>query len=109
MLRPQDGPTRERKRLDGLWRFRLDPAGAGRDEGWWQRPPAGGRDTPRPARYNAIPAHAGARTPGPAPGPCPFRPGTTTSRPMPPAATTSGTPGTRRPYGCPAAGPVRVW
>ena len=48
MLRPQDGPTRERKRLDGLWRFRLDPAGAGRDAGLVAR--AAGRR----------PRHAGA-------------------------------------------------
>jgi hypothetical protein len=25
MLRPQDSSTREKKRLDGLWSFRLDP------------------------------------------------------------------------------------
>jgi beta-glucuronidase len=35
MLRPQDNPNRETKRLDGIWRFTLDPRGAGRTEGWW--------------------------------------------------------------------------
>lgn len=32
MLRPQDTATRERRSLDGLWRFRLDVDGVGRDE-----------------------------------------------------------------------------
>jgi beta-glucuronidase len=30
MLRPQDTSTRERKCLNGLWQFRLDPDGEGR-------------------------------------------------------------------------------
>ncbi len=30
MLRPQDTSTRERKSLNGLWQFRLDPEGEGR-------------------------------------------------------------------------------
>jgi beta-glucuronidase len=38
MLRPQDSPTRERKSLNGLWSFRLDPAGRGRTESWWTGP-----------------------------------------------------------------------
>ena len=33
MLRPQDTATRERKALDGLWRFRLDADGVGRAAG----------------------------------------------------------------------------
>jgi beta-glucuronidase len=61
MLRPQDGPTRERKSLNGLWRFRLDPAGDGRDAGWWRRPLADARDMPVPASYNDIPADAAVR------------------------------------------------
>ena len=61
MLRPQDGPTRERKRLDGLWRFRLDPGGEGRVEGWWQRPLARARDIPVPASYNDLFADAAVR------------------------------------------------
>jgi beta-glucuronidase len=54
MLRPQDGPTRERKRLDGLWRFRLDPGDRGRVEGWWHGPLSEAREMPVPASYNDI-------------------------------------------------------
>src|SRR4051812_20460373 len=61
MLRPQDGPTRERKNLNGLWRFRLDPAGEGRAAGWWRSPLADARDMPVPASYNDIPADAAVR------------------------------------------------
>src|SRR4051794_14454358 len=61
MLRPQDGPTRERKNLNGLWRFRLDPAGEGREAGWWRGPLADARDMPVPASYNDIPADAAVR------------------------------------------------
>jgi beta-glucuronidase len=61
MLRPQDGPTRERKNLNGLWRFRLDPAGEGRADGWWRAPLADARDMPVPASYNDIPADAAVR------------------------------------------------
>lgn len=61
MLRPQDSPTRERKSLTGLWRFRLDPAGEGRDSGWWRGPLADARDMPVPASYNDIPADATVR------------------------------------------------
>jgi beta-glucuronidase len=54
MLRPQDTATRERKRLDGLWRFALDPGAAGRGERWWAAPLAGAREMPVPASYNDI-------------------------------------------------------
>ncbi|GAA1121135.1 beta-glucuronidase [Kribbella jejuensis] len=54
MLRPQDGPTRERRSLTGLWRFRLDAEGAGRGEGWWRSPLADAMDVPVPASYNDI-------------------------------------------------------
>ncbi|MFI7150138.1 beta-glucuronidase [Nonomuraea sp. NPDC050022] len=54
MLRPQDGPTRERRCLAGLWRFRLDAEGAGRAEGWWRSPLAEAVDIPVPASYNDI-------------------------------------------------------
>lgn len=54
MLRPQDGPTRERRSLAGLWRFRLDAEGAGRTEGWWRSPLARAVDIPVPASYNDI-------------------------------------------------------
>ena len=54
MLRPQDTATRERRRLDGLWRFALDPGAAGRRERWWEGPLAGAREMPVPASYNDI-------------------------------------------------------
>src|SRR3954453_21203520 len=65
MLRPQDTPTRERKSLNGLWRFRLDADGSGREAGWWQGPLADSRHMPVPASYNdvyadpAVRAHVG--------------------------------------------------
>src|SRR3954466_5522583 len=61
MLRPQDGPTRERKNLNGLWRFRLDPVGEGRGAGWWRRPLKDGREVPVPASYNDVFADAEVR------------------------------------------------
>ena len=54
MLAPQDTPTRERKSLDGLWRFALDAESVGRTEGWWERPLAGGREIPVPSSYNDV-------------------------------------------------------
>jgi beta-glucuronidase len=54
MLRPQDSPTRERKSLNGLWSFRLDPAGRGRIESWWTAPLAEARQMPVPASFNDI-------------------------------------------------------
>ena len=54
MLRPQDGPTRERRSLAGLWRLRLDAGAAGRTEGWWHSPLARAVDMPVPASYNDI-------------------------------------------------------
>ncbi|GGV45942.1 beta-glucuronidase [Actinomadura cremea] len=53
MLRPKDTATRERKCLNGLWSFRLDPEGVGRTAGWW-RGLSGARDMPVPASYNDI-------------------------------------------------------
>ncbi len=54
MLRPQDTATRERRRLDGLWRFSVDPAGAGRDAGWHRGPLPDAREVPVPASYNDV-------------------------------------------------------
>jgi beta-glucuronidase len=54
MLRPRDTPTRERRALDGLWDFALDPSGEGRRAGWWRRPLARARQMPVPASYNDI-------------------------------------------------------
>ena len=48
MLRPRDTPTRERKSLNGLWRFRLDS-----DADW--------REAPVPASYNDLFADAAVR------------------------------------------------
>jgi len=54
MLRPQDTATRERKALDGLWKFRLDVDGVGRAERWYAGPLAGARDMAVPASYNDL-------------------------------------------------------
>ena len=61
MLTPRDTSTRERKSLDGLWRFQLDPDGVGRDEGWPAGLPAGAMEVPVPASYNDIFADAAVR------------------------------------------------
>ena len=61
MLRPQDGPTRERKRLDGLWSFALDPDSAGRDGGWWEGPLPYAREMAVPGSFNDIAADASVR------------------------------------------------
>src|SRR3954465_7256844 len=61
MLRPQDGPTRERKNLDGLWRFRLDPDGVGREAGWQRAPLVDALEMPVPASYNDVLADAAVR------------------------------------------------
>ncbi len=54
MLRPRDTPTRERKTLDGLWRFALDAKGEGRAAGWWRAPLPASREIPVPGSYNDI-------------------------------------------------------
>jgi beta-glucuronidase len=54
MLRPHDTATRERKSLNGLWQFRLDPEGIGRVEGWWRGALAESRAMPVPASFNDI-------------------------------------------------------
>jgi beta-glucuronidase len=61
MLTPRDTPTRERKRLDGLWRFALDPSGQGRQAGWWRQALEGAREVPVPASYNDIFPEAAVR------------------------------------------------
>ena len=58
MLRPQDTATRERKALDGLWRFRLDVDGVGRAERWF----AGrSRDAQDDGRARQLQRHARRR------------------------------------------------
>lgn len=54
MLAPRDTPTRERKSLNGLWRFMLDAGGNGRDQAWPDGLPAGAREMPVPASYNDV-------------------------------------------------------
>jgi beta-glucuronidase len=54
MLRPQDTSTRERKNLDGLWRFALDDTGAGRQQSWFAGPLPGQRPMAVPASYNDL-------------------------------------------------------
>ncbi|KAE8765562.1 beta-glucuronidase [Georgenia thermotolerans] len=54
MLRPRDTPTRERKRLDGLWTFALDLQGLGRTTGWQSRPLPGAREIAVPASFNDL-------------------------------------------------------
>lgn len=54
MLRPQDSPTREIKNLDGMWRFRFDGDGAGRDQRWFAGPLADAREMPVPASCNDL-------------------------------------------------------
>ena len=55
MLRPQDNERRERKRLDGIWEFPADPAGAGRHELWWRAPLDGARPMAVPSAFDDIP------------------------------------------------------
>ena len=54
MLSPRQSSTRERISLDGLWRFALDPDGAGRSERWWTRTLPGDAELPVPASFNDI-------------------------------------------------------
>ncbi|MGA3219487.1 MAG: beta-glucuronidase [Acidimicrobiales bacterium] len=54
MLAPRDTPTRQRKSLNGLWRFIADPEGKGRDQEWWKGLPTGTREMPVPASYNDV-------------------------------------------------------
>ena len=54
MLRPTDTATRERKSLAGLWRFRLDDAGAGRSAEWFKAPLVEAGEMAVPASFNDI-------------------------------------------------------
>jgi beta-glucuronidase len=54
MLSPRQSPSRERASLDGLWRFVLDPDGAGRGERWWTTTLPGDVEMPVPASFNDI-------------------------------------------------------
>ena len=61
MLRPQDTATRERKNLNGLWQFALDPNGQGRTDRWFASPLADAREMAVPASFNDIAADAAVR------------------------------------------------
>jgi beta-glucuronidase len=61
MLRPQDTSTRERKNLNGLWHFRLDPDGEGRSANWFSQPLTESRQMAVPASFNDIAAEAAVR------------------------------------------------
>jgi beta-glucuronidase len=61
MLRPQDTSTRERKSLNGLWQFRLDPEGEGRSADWFDQPMPDSRPMAVPASFNDIAADATVR------------------------------------------------
>jgi beta-glucuronidase len=61
MLRPQDTSTRERKSLNGLWQFRLDPQSEGRSARWFSEPLPDSSDMAVPASFNDIAADATVR------------------------------------------------
>jgi beta-glucuronidase len=61
VLRPQDTATRERKSLNGLWRFALDPAGEGRAARWYAGPLADSREMAVPASFNDVAADTAVR------------------------------------------------
>jgi beta-glucuronidase len=54
LLRPLDTPTREARRLDGIWHFTTDGAGAGRPGGWWRTALPGARGMPVPGSFNDV-------------------------------------------------------
>ena len=54
MLRPQDSETRERKNLSGMWDFRLDHQGVGRDQRWFADQLGESRQMPVPASFNDL-------------------------------------------------------
>jgi beta-glucuronidase len=61
VLRPQDSATRERKALNGLWQFALDPAGYGRSARWFGGPLADAGEMAVPASFNDIVADTAVR------------------------------------------------
>jgi beta-glucuronidase len=54
MLAPRDSRSRESRRLDGLWRFRIDPGGEGSAGRWWERRWDGAREIAVPASFNDL-------------------------------------------------------
>jgi beta-glucuronidase len=61
LLRPKDTFTRERKSLNGLWRFALDGGGTGKTEEWWRNRLPGNGEVPVPASYNDLYADTAVR------------------------------------------------
>ncbi len=54
MLAPRDSRSRESRRLDGLWRFRVNSAAEGSAGRWWARPLDDAREIAVPASYNDL-------------------------------------------------------
>ncbi len=54
MLAPRDSRSRESRRLDGLWRFRIDPGAEGSAGRWWERHWDDAREIAVPASYNDL-------------------------------------------------------
>jgi beta-glucuronidase len=61
MLAPRDSRSRHAQRLDGLWRFRVDPGAEGSADRWWERPLGGAREIAVPASYNDLVTDAAER------------------------------------------------
>ena len=59
MLRPVDNGFRERRSLNGLWRFRADAGAEGGRQEWWRRPLPAALEMPVPASYNDVLVDAG--------------------------------------------------
>lgn len=54
VLQPTETATRDRKNLNGLWHFKADKDGTGRQDRWFAEPLADSIDMPVPASYNDI-------------------------------------------------------
>lgn len=61
MIKPIDTAARERRTLDGLWRFAVDYERTGHAEAWWAADLPGDAEMPVPASYNDILPDAAVR------------------------------------------------